>query len=126
MSPGTCVLRCRPMNSWRNALLPVTAIVVVGTAIGHMFFIVPAYRRLLEGVGAVPSLPARVAIGLSHFGAAAVVLCVAAVGIGWWAGRRRSGLFSTVLTACALAAAVYLGLAAWVYLAVVQIMERVG
>ncbi len=115
------------VKTWRNALQAVAAILVVVTAIGHMFFVVPTYRRLLESVGVIPSLPARVAIGLSHFGLGAVVLCVAAVAIGWWVDRRRrSGVFLTVLSVCALAAAVYLGLAAWVYFDVARIMQRLG
>ncbi len=116
----------RTSRTWRDALIVLTAAVLLVTAVGHMFFIVPAYRRFLEGVNAIPSAPAGLAISASHVGVGLVLLCLATVVVGYWLGRRtRTALGSAVLGVWGLLAAIYLALATWVYFDVARIMERV-
>ncbi len=117
----------RVFSTWRDALAVLTAVVIFLIAVGHMFFVVPTYRRLLEGLNVIPSAPAGLAIAASHAGVGLVLLCPATVVVGYWLGRRRrSGLGAAILGVWGLLAAVYLALATWVYLDVARIMQRVG
>jgi hypothetical protein len=72
------------MTSARSHLsltIAVTCVLAV-TAVGEMFFVLPRYRRFVEGIGVEPSLPARLAIAPSRAG----LLLVAAIYVALAAG----------------------------------------
>lgn len=116
-------------NGGRSAtiLLGATTVVLLGVSVVQMYVLVPAYRRLLEGIGAVPSVPARAAIGVSHFGLLILVLLVANVGVGSVRELRgRTGAFAVALAVTALLLTIYLCLASAVYLDWAKIAARLA
>ena len=95
-------------------------------AAGQMFFVVPSYRRLLQSLGVVPSLPSRLAIATSTFGLLLFAVVVLGIGISYWQARRdRARLFAGTLSVAALLSVLYLALAACVYWDVARVMERI-
>ena len=91
-----------------------------------MFFVVPRYRRLLEGVGVEPSAPAQAAIAASHFGLLFFGVVFVGIGAAFWLERNgRAGVLAKALSVAALVSAVYLALVTFVYLDVARLMERI-
>ena len=92
-----------------------------------MFFVVPGYRRFLEGLGVAPSLPSRLAIAASRFGLLMFAAVFLGIGAGfWWKWKGRAALLSAVLSVAALLTTLYLALVTWVYWDVARVMERIG
>jgi hypothetical protein len=91
-----------------------------------MYLVVPTFRRVVQGAGVVLSAPARVAIGISHFGLAVFFLCVLGVGLAYQRDRKgHPGLLPAVLALVVILTAVYLGLVSWVYLDLARVMGRI-
>jgi hypothetical protein len=111
---------------WRDGLIGTITALLLVTAAGHMFLVVPNYRRLLESLGVAVSLPARLAIATSQLGLLLFALALLGIGVAYWKERHGSaGLLSTVLAVTALLAAVYLGLVGCVYWDVARVMSRI-
>jgi hypothetical protein len=111
---------------WPDALTRLLTALLLVTAAGQMFLVVPKYRRLLESLNVTPSAPARLAIALSHVGLAWFALGLLALGLARRKDRRgAAGVFATALVVAALLAAGYLALAGWVYWDVARIMGRI-
>jgi hypothetical protein len=109
-----------------RAFIAVTAFLLLLTAALHMFFIVPAYRTLLDGLGVEPSLPSRLAIGVSHGGVLIFAVAVGGLVAAFVRDRRtRGSALLLVLVVLSLASAVYLGLAACVHWDVIQVLRKV-
>jgi hypothetical protein len=116
------------MTSARSHL-PLTtalALVLAVTAIGEMFFVLPRYRRFLEGIGVEPSLPARLAVLVSRAGLLCVAAALGGVVVAVVSERRgRSGVLSAYLVALSLVAAIYIAFTVWAFTDVLRLMDRI-
>jgi hypothetical protein len=113
-------------TAWRDRALGATALLLLAIAVGNMWFVVPGYRRMLEGLGVVVSSPARLAIEVSRGGVLFVAVWVTAVAVAYWRERKgATGALSTTLAWCALATAAYLALVVWVYFDMARAMARI-
>ena len=109
----------------RNGVLTVTTALLLVTAAGQMFVVVPSYRRLLESLGVVVSVPARAAIATSQLGLLLFALALSSIGVAYWKEHHgAAGLVPKVLGIVALLSAVYLALVACVYWDVARVMAR--
>jgi hypothetical protein len=111
---------------WRDKLATVITVLLLMSVAGHMFFVVPSYRRLLQSLGVVPSLPSRVAIATSKLGLLLFAVAFLGTGIAYWQQRKdRTRLVPGVLSIAALLSVLYLALVACVYWDVARVMERI-
>lgn len=104
------------IGAWRNRLVIGTTGLLVFATIAHMYFVVPSYRRLMQGVGAAFSLPARLAISISHF--ALLIVGAGIVGVAIALRKERqgaTGIFGAAVAFIGLLAAAYLALVSSVY-----------
>jgi hypothetical protein len=114
------------LAKWRDRLLGIASVLVLGTAAWHMFFVAPRYRVVFDGVGAVPSAPARLALAASRLGLVIFAAVVLGGGAAWWKERRgKPGLFALALSVVALLSAVYLVLISFLYSDLARVMERI-
>ena len=110
---------------WGDGLAVITGLLLV-TAAGQMFLVVPRYRRFLEGIGVEPSLPSRLAIGTSRLGVLLFTVAFLGIGVAYWKQRKgHSGLLTTALSLVGLLATVYLALVTCVYWDVARVMGRI-
>jgi len=111
---------------WPDVLTRLLTALLLVTAAGQMFLVVPKYRRLLEGLNVTPSAPSRLGIALSHVGLAWFALGLLGLGLARWKDRRgATGVFTFALVVAALLAAGYLALAGCVYWDVARVMGRI-
>jgi len=116
----------RQSARWRDRLATVTTVLLLISAAGHMFFIVPSYRRLLQNLGVVPSLPSRLAIATSRLGLLLFAVAFLGIGIAYWQQRKDGArIFPAVLSVAGLLSVLYLALVACVYWDVARVMERI-
>ena len=114
------------MVRWRDPLLGSIAVLLLGTAAGQMFFVVPRYRHVLEGLGVVPSAPARLALAASRLGLGIFAVLVVGSAVAYWKERSaKSGVFAAALSLVALLSAVYLALVSCVYWDLARVMGRI-
>ena len=124
-SEGSGIGGRRPAQ-WANGLGGVITVLLLVTAAGHMFLVVPSYRRFLDGIGVVPSLPSRLAIGTSRLGLLLFTIVVLGIGVAYWKQRRsHAGLLTTALSFAGLLATVYLALVSCVYWDVARVMGHI-
>jgi hypothetical protein len=111
---------------WQDRLATVITVLLLMSAAGHMFFVVPSYRRLLQSLGVVPSLPSRLAIATSRLGLLLFAVAFLGIGIAYWQQRKgRARRFPAVLSIAALLSVLYLALVTCVYWDVARVMERI-
>jgi uncharacterized membrane protein len=113
------------LAAWHTSLSALATTLLLVVAAEHMYLVVPRYRRVLESAGVVLNAPARVAIGISHFGLFFFVVCLLGIAVAYHADRKgRTGLLPAVLALVAVVTAVYLALVSSVYLDLARLMER--
>lgn len=112
-----------PLLAWRDAVVAVTAVVLIAVSLLHMHSVVPVYQVMLAHGGATLDALARLPIIVWAWKLPVLVALVVVLAASFWLDKKDSGRrLSAAITLLGLAAAIYVSLIAHVYLEAARVL----